>query len=184
MYSAGASSIRSVHPPLQICIRPNSAVEFWASLRHQHSTISQWQNRKFSNHQTTLYLLLCVNCYPVSHSIVLNNVHFPIFYWVMADSQTIFHINHICVIPLVWRPSISIVQSAATHSVLNHQQGGDKIHNKMDAVSHPTNRLDNYPAKRKDYKSTERVGALKFLVNTNWFYLWFVRCVSLWLWII
>ena len=59
--------------------------------------------------------------------------------------------------------------------------GGDKIHNKMDAVSHPTNRLDNYPAKRKDYKSTERVGALKFLVNTNWFYLWFVRCVSLWL---
>ena len=28
--------------------------------------------------------------------------------------------------------------------------GGDKIHNKMDAVSHPTNRLDNYPARRKD----------------------------------
>ena len=27
--------------------------------------------------------------------------------------------------------------------------GGDKIHNKMDAVSHPTNRLDNYPAMRK-----------------------------------
>ena len=40
--------------------------------------------------------------------------------------------------------------------------GGDKIHNKMDAVSHPTNRLDNYPAMRKDDSSMERVGALEF----------------------